>query len=163
MSHERPRAGLIERLVPIACLAAALVLAGSEFLTTFEITPEGIDPQAEQLAGDRHFYAMAVLAAFAVLALAIAVFSASKPAAIAVAAAGGIALFLFLTVDLPDANAVGDITRSGQFLTTAKAVPQAGFWMTLLGSLTLTISGIALATLSPEQLESLRPGEDRER
>ena len=46
-------------MLPFACLAAAVVLIGSEFLTTFEITPEGIDPQAEQSAGDRHFYAMA--------------------------------------------------------------------------------------------------------
>jgi hypothetical protein len=153
----------LERVLPFACLAAALVLAGSEFLTTFEITPEGIDPQSAQSAGDRHLYAMAVLAGFAVIALAIAIYNGSKPAAIAVAALGGMALFLFLTVDLPDANAVGQIERSGQFLTDAKAVPQAGFWMTLLGSLSLTISGIALATLSPEQLSALRPkGRQRE-
>jgi hypothetical protein len=153
----------VERILPFACLAAALILAGSEFLTTFEITPEGIDPQSAQSAGDRHLYAMAVLAGFSVIALAIAILNGSKAAAIAVAALGGMALFLFLTVDLPDANAVGQIERSGQFLTDAKAVPQAGFWMTLLGSLALTISGIALATLSEEQLRALRPkGRERE-
>ena len=89
--------------------------------------------------------------------MSIAIFNGSKPAAIAVAALGGIALFLFLTVDLPDANAVGQIEREGQFLTDAKAVPQAGFWMCLIGSLALTISGAALATLSPERLRALRP------
>jgi len=164
MSAAEPRSGRLERVLPIACLAAALLLAGSEFLTTFEITPLGIDPHAEQSAGDRHFYAMLVLAAFAIVALGIAIYAGSKPAAIAVAALGGIALFLFLTVDLPDANVVGQIEREGQFLTDAKAIPQAGFWMSLIGSLSLTISGVALATLSPQQLGALRPkgGRDRE-
>ena len=100
---------------------------------------------------------MLVLAACAVIALGIAIYSGSKPAAVAVAVLGAIALFLFLTVDLPDANVVGQIEREGQFLTDAKAVPQAGFWACLIGSLSLTISGAALATLSPEQLRALRP------
>jgi len=157
VSEPEHSASRLERVLPFAVLAAAAVLIASEFMTTFEITPVGIDPQGEEPAGDRHFYAFLLLAAAAVIMLGIAIYAGSKPAAVAVAALGGIALLLFLIVDLPDANAVGQIERDGQFLTDAKAVPQAGFWMSLVGSLSLTISGAALATLSSEQLRALRP------
>lgn len=149
-----------ERLLPIACLGAAGVLFASELMTTFTLTPAGVDPQCAQSAIDRHHYAPIVLAIFAVIALGFAVFSASKPAAIAVAICGVLALAIFLVIDLPDANNVGTIDDTcGSFeqsFIDAKAEPESGFWLELVGSLALAISGLALASLSTEQLKGLR-------
>lgn len=153
----------IEQLLPIACLAAAGLLIASELMTTFEFTPPGAEALASQSAGDRHAYAQIVLAFFAVVAMVIAVSSGSKAAAMAVAACGVIALLIFLLLDLPDAGNVGTLDDSRQTFATAEAVPQAGFWLQLIGALGLAICGAALATLTPEQLTGLRPGGGRPR
>jgi hypothetical protein len=154
-----------ERLLPFMCTAAAGALLASEFMTTFKLTQGGIptgSPLCTVEAADRHHFALGVLAIFAIVALVVAVMGASKPAAIGVAIAGVIALLLFLIVDLPDANKVGTLgdtctTLPGQSFFDAKVEPQAGFWLELVGALALAISGIALATLSPAQLATLRP------
>jgi hypothetical protein len=151
----------LERLLPLACLAGAAVLFASELMTTFDLTPPGIDPQCAQSAIDRHHYAPIVLAVAAAVAVIVVLLSGSKPAAIAVAACGVLALLIFLVIDLPDANNVGTINDTcgsiEQSFIDAKAVPQAGFWLELVGSLALAISGLALASLTPEQLSGLRP------
>jgi hypothetical protein len=152
----------LERLLPLACLAAAAVLFASELMVAFEfVGPDG-EALDDQSASDRHYNAQIVLAAFAAFALAAVFFFGSKPAAFAVAACGGIALLLFLLVDLPDANNVGTLDDPRQTFATAEAVPQEGFWLELLGALGLALSGAALATMSPEQLARLRPGGSRE-
>ena len=151
----RPR---LDRLLPVACVAAAALLAASELMTTFEFVPPGREAVAEQTAGDRHGYALPLIAAFAVAATVIAVVARSKPAAIAVGVAGVLALVVVLVIDLPDAGAVGTYEDARQSFFDAEAVPQAGFWLGLLGALALAVSGIALATLTPEQLAALRPG-----
>ena len=59
---------------------------------------------------------------------------------------------VFLIVDLPDANNVGTLSsdlQRGQSFFDAKAVPQAGFWLELVGALALALTGTALATLTP--------------
>jgi hypothetical protein len=150
----------LERLLPLACLAAAALLFASELLTTFDLTPQGHDALCSQSAIDRHHYAQAVLAACAMVATIVAIASGSKPAATAVAVLGVLALLLFLLIDLPKVNNVGtlsgDCTALGDFAADAKAVPQAGFWLELVGALALAISGAALASLSPQQLRDLR-------
>ena len=148
----------LTRLLPIACLVAAICLFASELMTTFEFTPPGGEALSDQGGADRHGNALALIAVFAIAALLIAVFAGSKPAATAVAIAGVIALLVFLLVDLPDANAVGTLDDARQSFFAAEAVPQGGFWMALVSSLALAVSGIALATLTPEQLAALRPG-----
>ena len=156
--------GRFVRLLPLACLGAALVLFASELMTTFELTPPGGEAICEVDGADRHGNALALLAIFAIGALAVTVFSGSKPAAIAVAAAGGAALLFFLLLDLPDANAIGAINDScgsvGSSFIDAEAVPQGGFFLEMLGALGLTITGVALATMTPEQLAGLRPREE---
>jgi hypothetical protein len=158
----RDRLSRPERLLPLACLLGAACLFASELMTMFEFTPPGAEALCTQGAGDRHGNAMFVISAFAVGALAVALFAPSKPAAIAVAAMGGVALLVFLLTDLPDAGQLGTINDScgpvRQSFFDAEAVPQAGFWMELVGALALAVSGTALATLSREQLGSLRPG-----
>jgi hypothetical protein len=153
----------VTRLLPVACLAAAICLFASEMMTTFEFTPPGGEALSEQDGADRHGNALALIAVFAIGALVIAVLAASKPAATAVAVAGVIGLLVFLLVDLPDANAVGTLDDARQSFFAAEAVPQGGFWMALVSSLALALTGIALATLTPEQLAALRPGRLRER
>ena len=147
-------------LLPIVVALGALILAVSEFMTAFEFTPPGAEPLDSVSSADRHSYAMLVLAVFVLVALLIAVATGSRPAAYAVAAAGVIALLVFLIFDLPDAG------RSGLLpdLLTARAEPQAGFWLEAVGAVTIGLGGIALATLSSEQLQTLpaklrrRPG-----
>jgi hypothetical protein len=147
----------LTRLLPLACLAAAVCLFASELMTTFEFTPPGGEPLDSQGGADRHGNALAVLAVFAIGALALAVFTASKPAATAVAISGVIALLVFLLVDLPDANAVGTLDDARGSFFDAEAVPQGGFWLEMVGALALAVTGIALATLTPAQLAALRP------
>ena len=161
---ERPRATLSrpERLLPYACLAAAIVLGASELETTFRLADPANATQCVQHGFDRHSYAQLLLAMFGAFAAIAAVLSGSRPAARATAAAGVIALLLFFIIDLPHANNQGTVggscdTGAAELFATAKAVPQAGFWLELIGSLGLAVSGIALATLSPRQLHSLRP------
>lgn len=146
------------RLLPYACLAGGILLFASELTTTFEFTPPGGVPLSSQSGADRHGGALIVLAVFAIGALALAVFTASKPAAFTVAVCGGVALLVFLLGDLPDANAVGTLDDAGNSFFDAEAVPKGGFFLEMVGSLALTITGIALAMMTPEQLAALRPG-----
>ena len=158
----QPRFRHPERLLPFACVAAAASLFASELMTTFKFIPPGGEALCTQQAADRHHFALGVLAIFAVGAVVVAVLGASKPAAMAVALAGLLALLLFLIVDLPDANNIGALADScssipGQSFFDAKAVPQAGFWLEMASALALALSGAALATLTPDQLATLRP------
>jgi hypothetical protein len=153
----RRRLPRVEQLLPLACLAAAALLLASEFMTTFEFTPPGREAVDEQTSADRHGYALAIIAGFAFVATLVAVLAASKPAAISVGVAGVLALLVFVIIDLPDVGAVGTLDDGRQSFFDAEAVPQVGFWLVLIGALALAVSGIALATLSVEQLAALRP------
>ena len=150
-----------ERLLPYACIVAAVALFASELTTTFQFSFPGGEPLCAQEAADRHEFALGVIALFAIGAVIVAVLGASRPAAVAVAVAGVAALALFLIVDLPDANSTGTLGHECTSLPNqpdvAKAEPQTGFWLELVGALALTFSGAILATLTPEQLAGLRP------
>jgi hypothetical protein len=150
-----------ERLLPFACLAGATLLIASELMDTFSF--DAVDEVsgtvgAVATVADRHQYAMLVLGLFAILALFVAIGSGSKPAAVAVAVSGAVALLLFVLIDVPDAGKVGTFSDAGRSFVDAKAVPQGGFWLELIGALVLAVCGGALATLSPAQLRALRPG-----
>jgi len=149
-----------EALLALACAAAALLLAASELLTTFELTPPGGEALQESTGIDRHAGAMLVLAVFALGALAITVLAGSKPAAYAVAACGAIALLIFLIGDLPDANKIGTLDDARQSFIDARAEPKAGFWLELVGSLLLAVCGTALATLPAYRLSLFGAGGD---
>ncbi len=163
MSAPEPSAVFpLERLLPYAIVASAGVLFASNLMTTFEFVPPGGEALADQSAVDIHSYSPAVLAVFAVGAMFAAIATGSKPAATAVAACGVIALLLFLLVVLPDANQIGVLDDPRQSFFEAEAIPQTGFWLELIGALGLALSGAALATLTSEQIASLRPGRGRE-
>ena len=156
-----PVIGRLERLLPYACLAGAAVLFASQLMTLFEFIPPGAEAIDDRSAIADHGHAMFIVAGFAVLATGVAVFAPSKPAAMAVGAMGVLALLFFLLTDLPDAGQIGTIDDARQSFIDAEAVPQVGFWLEMLGSLALAISGIALATMEPEQLAAMRPGTKR--
>lgn len=147
-------------LLVFACAAAAAILAASEFMTTFQLTPPGGEaldvPQHVTEAADRHNYALLVLAVFALIALAVSVYTGSQVATFAVAAAGVIALLIFLIGDLPDANRIGTFDDRRESFIDAKAEPQPGFWLALIGSLLLALCGAALATLPSGQFGFVR-------
>lgn len=147
-----------EYLLPIACVVAAACVAAAEFSTVFEFN-QGTsgEPLKTVDAADRHYYSLLVLAIFAVIATAIAVMTGSRPAATAVAIAGVLALLIFLLVDLPDVNREGDIGDESVIFFASKAEPANGFWLELIGTVTLAVAGGALATLRPEQLQMLAP------
>jgi hypothetical protein len=152
-----------ERLLPVACVASAGALFASEFMNTFQLaSTSSAGPEfCNVAAAGRHHFALGILAIFAVLAVLVAITSASKPAAIAVGVAGVMALILFLTIDLPHANNTGTLgpcnaTAAANFFD-ATANPQAGFWLEMVGALALALSGVALGTLTPEQLRAIRP------
>jgi hypothetical protein len=141
-------------LLALACAAAAAALAASEFMDTFQFVPPGgeaVNVPGSAEAADRHNYALLVLAVFALGALIIALVTGSQVAHFAVAAAGVVALMIFLIGDLPDANKIGTIDDERQSFIDAKAEPQAGFWLELVGSITLAVCGIALATLRGQE------------
>ncbi|MDX6581782.1 MAG: hypothetical protein QOI10_966 [Solirubrobacterales bacterium] len=155
-----PGPGRLTRLLPLAVLAAAICLFASELLTLFEFTPPGGEAQCALDNGDRHSNAQMVIAGFAVIGTLVAVYGGSRPAAISVAVMGILALLIFLIADLRFANTVGtlgDACNPNTSLIDAKTVPQGGFYLELVGALTLAVTGIALATLTPEQLRALRP------
>lgn len=156
-----------ERLLPIACAISALLLFASEFMNTFVITESVRGGICELAASDRHLYAFAVLAVFALIALAIAIYAPSKPAATAVAACGVIALGLFLAIDLPDATATGTLGEGcspveGSFAEVS-VEPLSAFWIELAGALGLAVTGLALSTFTPAQLAALAPTRLRRR
>jgi hypothetical protein len=149
-----------ERLLPLACVVAAVVLGASELMHTFQISATGNVPLCNLGGADRHHFAQLLLAGFGGMAAITASVAGSRPAARATAAAGVIALLLFLVIDLPHANNVGSVSSSCDLAAQtadAKAIPQSGFWLELVGALGLAVSGIALATLSDEQLRGIRP------
>ncbi len=156
----------LERLLPLACLAGAALLIASELMDTFRF--DAVDEVTGKVGAvatvaDRHQYAMLILGVFAIVALAVAIFTGSKPAAVAVAVAGGAAILLFVLIDVPDAGKVGTFSDAGQSFVDAKAVPEGGFWLELIGALVLAVCGGTLATLTSDQLRALRPGSGPEK
>ena len=155
-----------ETLLVLACAGAAAMLAASQFIPLFELTPPGGEALAEVDAADQHGYATLVLAAFALVLLVIGITAANEAvaqiSAFAVAACGVVALLIFLVGDLPDANQVGTLDDPRESFIDAKAEPQAGFWFELVGALVLAICGAALATLGPDKLNLADLGRRRD-
>lgn len=146
-----PRAELI---LPLTIILAAVMLGISEFMTTFQFTPPGGEPLREQLASDRHSYALLLLAIFTVASTLFAVASGVRISAFAAAAFGGAALLIFLIIDLPDVGKLGDLEDPVFGLANVRADPQTGFWLEAVGAVVLALSAGALATLTSEQLRA---------
>ena len=143
-----------ETLLVLACAAAAAMLAVSQFTDIFHLTPPGGEALAAIDASDQHGYATLVLAVFALVLLVVAMGfrgeQLGQVAAMALAVCGLVALLIFLIGDLPKVDNVGTLDDPRQSFIDAEAKPGAGFWLELIGSLVLTVCGVALATMRPE-------------
>lgn len=146
----------LERLLPFACIGGAVLLVASQFMTIFELNEAGGVTRELITSTDQHWYSMAVFGTFGVLVVLGALSTGSKPLATSVAVTGAAALLLFLLIDLPEANKAGNVFDQAESFVIAKADPAGGFWIELIGALVLTVCGAALATLTPDQLRSLR-------
>jgi hypothetical protein len=135
----------------MAAIASAVVLGISDLMTTFEFNAAGGDTLQVSDASDRHSYALLILAAFAIAMVVLHVRSGARPPALAAAAAGLIAVMVFLIGDLPDVNKVGDLSDPAAGLIVARADPQAGFWLELVGALGLLLSAGVMATLAQRE------------
>ncbi len=144
-----------ELAIPFVIVFAAVCLTAAEFLPMFSLVPAGGESLGDQTGGDRHSYAMALLALGIVLTSLLAVFGGQRPAAIAAAGLAVAALMIFLAFDLPDAGKIGDLEDEIIGLATAEATPGAGFWLTAISTVILSLATIALATLTPEQLREI--------
>lgn len=134
-------------------------LAAAQFTGIFVISPaqpvKGVVEEIVVGSQDQHGWAMLTLALIGLAALIACLWfqgdDRSEPsplvqtAALALAVTGLIALLIFLTIDLPDANRIGSLgNETGSFLD-ARAVPQIGFWLEMVGSLIVFGCGAALA------------------
>lgn len=140
-----------EYALPAACLAAAALLAASEFMDTFQFVPalgEALDGQS---GGDRHSFALLILAVLAAAATIALLATGLASLAGAIAAAGVVALIVFGTLDLPDVGSVGNLDDGVTVFAQVEAEPRAGFWFELMGALGLTVAGAWLALLTPDQ------------
>jgi hypothetical protein len=155
------RLGRNELLLVLACAGGAGMLAASQFMSIFELTPPGGEAISEIDAADQHGYATVVLAAFALVLIVVGLATRGQPiselAAVAVAVCGVVALLIFLIGDLPDVNKIGTLDDPTESFIDAKVEPQAGFWFELAGSLVLAVCGAALASTRPDQ--AVRPPE----
>ena len=143
-----------ELVLPLTIAVAAVVVAASEFMTTFEFTAAG-EVQAVSAASDRHGYALLILAVLTVAGTVYAIVTGLRAAAIATAAIGCTALLLFLVLDLPDAGKVGPLKDDpGVYFADARADPATGFWLAAVGTVVLGLATIAFATLSSAQLRA---------
>ena len=163
-----------EMLLVLACAAGAAALGASQFMDTFHLTPPGGEALEAVTSREQHGYALLVLAVFSLMLL---LFSLVAPRSQApgqgislvqityfgIAVCGVVGLLLFLLVDLPDVNQIGTVDDARESFIDAKAEPQAGFWLELVGSVTLAVCGIALATLRGGQLRvATEPRDQRE-
>lgn len=151
-----------ERLLPLAAIASAVVLGISEFMTEFEVNAAGGDTLQTLQAGDRHWYAMLIIAVFAIAMIVLHTRSGARPPVMAATAVGVLAVMIFLVVDVPKVDDVGDLDEPAAGLVTARAEPQPGFWLALVGALGLTVSAGAMAALSADASTGSRRRERRD-
>lgn len=140
-----------ERLVPLVCLIAGLLLVGSELLDTFVIeNPEGDVVEMIGAAG-RHSFALGLLGLVAIGATLTAAIAGSRPAAVAVAVCGLAALALILAVDLPDIGTADLVEDPNRDYVRGRVVAADGFWISLGASFLLTVGGALMASIAPSR------------
>lgn len=148
------------RLTVVTVLLGAIVVILSQFVTAYSLEdPLGATIATVTLA-DKHGLATTLFAVVAVLATIYAVASGARSASIAVIGMGIAVLLVFLFIDLPDVDSIGLYNAAEAGTLDATGTASAGLWMELTGGIILVLGGIALATLTPNQLTSLRPGDE---
>jgi hypothetical protein len=144
----RSRPDLAANALTVAVLLGALMLAYSEWTDLYRVVSSGgvvLDaPGAIRTGGDKHGYALVVVAVAAVAGVVLARVTGQPLPAWSIVALGAITLVVVLAVDLPDATSSG-LTASRREL--GEAEPAVGFWLELAAALTLMAAGTGLALL----------------
>jgi hypothetical protein len=118
-------------------LAGAALLVAAEFSVLYEVRVEAVVPAGGTFrAGPHHGYALAVIAAAAVVLALVG----SRAAAVGLLVLGLAALAVVLAVDLPDVHETGLV---GQTYEAARAEPRSALWLELAGAGCL-LAGAAL-------------------
>ena len=124
-------------------LAAALMLAVSEFLPLYEVVVGQQETTRRTVSGaTNHAFAMLLLAAAAV-PMALGARRGARPAMAAVGAIGIVVLVIALTVDLPAVRQEGAL-REATVYEDARARAGLGFFAETLGGVLLLVSGAGM-------------------
>jgi hypothetical protein len=150
----------------VLAVLGALLLLVAEFTTLFVVHASNVtQPLHSESAGSHHSYALALIAAVA-LVLAFAVWrTGSRPALLGLGVLGVAALLIALVGDLPDATASGLLLTSSHYVE-ANATPRAGFFIETVGALLLLIAcawGFLLTAPPSGPTRRSGPGSSRDR
>jgi hypothetical protein len=144
-------------LLVLAALGALLLIV-AEFSTLYEVRAiTAVVPGGTKTAGANHLYALIPIGLLAFLMAWGAVLGGSRPAAYALTTLGVVALFVVLVQDLPVVNDEGLLAETYE---SAKASPQAGFYLESLGAVVLLAAGVGTLVLRPGA-EAPEPGRRR--
>jgi hypothetical protein len=135
----------------VAVVGAGLLVA-AEFSPVYEVVL-GLVVRRRVEGGDNHSYALLLVAALALL-MVLGALRGSRPAALALVALGAAALFVTLSLDLPDARATGRLPESVAY-EEAKAQPTKGLYFEGAGGALLVVAGAGLLLGAPAR----RPGD----
>lgn len=145
------------RLAAAAALIGAAIVILSQVVAAYALENELGEVLDTVNLLDKHGALTAVIGLIAALALVFAVATGSRPALVFMTGMGAAVILIFLLVDVPDIGATGMFTTdtAGNLDATGKAEP--GLWLELVGGAILVLAGIALMTLSPDQLRAIGP------
>lgn len=151
--------GVRTRIAPILCVLCAVLIGVAEFLDVikyFNLVEGIIDRQS---GADRHGYALLVLGVLSVTMMLMATATGARAPAIAVGICGLAAVAIVVFIDAVDLGEIGLLRPGGTpVVQGARADPAAGFWIEAAGAVGLLISGLLLATATPERLRESYPG-----
>jgi hypothetical protein len=139
--------GRLKRLLLVPLVLGAVALCVAEFMPLYEIRVITAVPQGgTHGTGAHHGYA-GLIVGLAVLPMAWgAVVGGSRPAAFALLVLAAIALFVVLSIDLPDLNETGLIGRTYE---EAQARPRIGFIVESLGATLVLLGAVGNLVLRP--------------
>jgi hypothetical protein len=141
-------------------LLGALLLVVAEFTTLYDVnTTLSRTPYKSIGTGPNHAYALIPIALLAVVLSLGGGRHRSRPALLALGALGIVTLLIALVGDLPDANASGELSHAGHYVTAGSS-PQTGLYLETLAAAVLVMTcglGLLLGGPPPRPTASRRP------
>jgi hypothetical protein len=138
-------------------LIGALLLVVAELTTLYDVnTALSRTPYKSIGTGPNHAYALIPIALLAVMLSLGGARHRSRSALLALGALGIVTLLIALVGDLPDADATGEVSHAGHYVT-AKSSPQTGLYLETLGAAALVMTcglGILLGGPAPRPTAS---------
>lgn len=145
------------RLAAITALLGALIVIVSQVVTAYSLENELGEVLDTVTLLSKHGALTAIIGLVSALVVVFAVATGNRSATIVLIGLGVAVILIFLLVDVPDIGSTGmfNTPTAGNLDATAKA--SAGIWLELVGGVILVLAGLALRTLSEEQLRSIGP------